>query len=157
MNITYTLSIEKVRGIPALVTIRGSNGFKYCESYDPNLVPGEFRSEGPFDTSFSVIHPFRSAAGIMVLNNQSADDSGCLPHVGYDTTSVSEVQQRLFENILTQETYKVRHGVEEAACRDFLATLPGDRVLERAGFQSRLEEIEKGRLELGISSHQGNQ
>ena len=156
---TYTLSIEDRVGTGVNVTeravvVEGSNGFKTEALYNPNKE-SPFNANSPFDTSFSIVHPMGKVAR-EIVQQYLADGGVGVPNPIYDS-GVNREQRVLFENIIGQETYKAQYEKEEAACRDFLATLPEDRVLERVGFQSRLEEIEQERLKLGIYPYQGNQ
>ena len=107
----YTLSIEDKVGTGAnvterLVAVEGNNGFKAEATYNPNKETAKFVYEGPFDTSFSIVHPFMDLAK-KVANDHLAPGGVNMPKSKYDS-SVNDAQQGLFENILTQEFQKVR-------------------------------------------------
>lgn len=103
----YTLFIEDRvgRGVSCTeraVTIRGTNGNCYESLYNPNKGTGSSGSTGPFDTSFSIIHPMREVAKELVRSNNPAKYEGGLKYGG----DVNSTQQTLFENILAQEIEK---------------------------------------------------
>src|SRR3989344_2164666 len=115
---TYILSIEDRIGTGANVTERAvvvedANGFKTEEIYNPNQETGPFNSNGPFNTSFSIVHPFRLTAvktlashclAIRSITNQ--------PEIKYHS-SVNDAQKTLFGNILAQEYEKVKKRENE--------------------------------------------
>ena len=102
---TYTLYIEDKIGTGANVTERAvlvKGILSYEKLYNPNAEskkPFDY-NRGEFDTSFSIVHPFREVARVITLYEviQRKDK----PIVNYDC-SVNGAQRTLFENILDQE------------------------------------------------------
>ena len=120
----YKLFIEnRVRDQEGKVTERavivdGSNGFKTEAIYNPNKETGPFNSKGPFDTSFSIVHPFREAAKeiaqhFMCVNNSIPPGQiEYAPQMKYDR--LHQDQQKLFGNILFQELRKLDNASVES-------------------------------------------
>lgn len=108
---TYTLSIEVRVGTGVNVTeravvVEGSNGFKTEAIYNPNKETGPFDSNGPFDTSFSIVHPMGNVAR-EIVQQYLADGGVGVPNPIYDS-GVNREQRVLFGNILAQECKKAR-------------------------------------------------
>mgnify|MGYP001574045094 CR=1 FL=1 len=104
---TYTLSIEDRvgRGVDcterAVIVYGNDNGFREECTYNPTKKTELFDYDGPFDTSFSIVHPMRNLANeIAVLARASSK-----PEMKYHS-SVNDVQRTLFGNILVQEFAK---------------------------------------------------
>ena len=101
--ITYTLSIENKVGertVDVTGDVTGSDGFHCQATHNPDKVPKPLNYNGPFDTSFSIVHPFREVA--KEITKYSEDKPQMKYHI-----SVNNDQKALFENILEQEHRKV--------------------------------------------------
>ncbi|HLD40004.1 MAG TPA: hypothetical protein VJB13_02585 [Candidatus Nanoarchaeia archaeon] len=112
--VNYKLSIEDRIGTGINVTERAitvkAEGitFKRESMYNPNAKPKPFNSDdSEFDTPFSIVHPFRELAEQVVNYHKSFQEKWELK-INYDHT-VNDAQQRLFENILRQESHKVKN------------------------------------------------
>lgn len=122
MTIKYTLSIEDKVGIGATCTeryvlVEGNNGFRAEASYNPNAETKPFNSKDTeFDTSFSIVHPFRKIASAMVWDYLARDVSseGENRSIKYDG-SIKDAHRRLFENLVEQETFKLVSNPKESA------------------------------------------
>src|SRR3989344_7963191 len=108
---TYTLSIEDRvgTGVYLRAVVVKNPSFTFEEKYNPNSIgTNHFNSKGnEFETSFSIRHPFRSVAKVVVakvvVEHYLKDVGSGLPEMEYDRTSVNEAQRTLFRNILKQE------------------------------------------------------
>lgn len=104
IDLIYTLTIEdKVEGRIVQMDVNGS--FQYKVTYDPKKETGPFNPDGPFDTSFSIVHPFRELARKVAQDHYTRGNQQA-PQPQY--SSVNPEQRQLFENILGQEFDKVR-------------------------------------------------
>jgi hypothetical protein len=104
-DLIYTLTIEdRVEGRVVQVDINGS--FQYKVTYNPKKETGPFNPDGPFDTSFSIVHPFRELANQIAQDHYTRGNLQS-PQPQYNS-SVNQEQRQLFENILAQEFGKVR-------------------------------------------------
>ncbi len=107
-QITYTLSIEdhiRVEGklVKCAVTVRGNNGFTVEASYNPNAETKPFNSkDADFDTSFSIVHPFREVAKEVIQDYHDNDGVG-VPKIRYDNSVNDDAQKNLFETLVAQE------------------------------------------------------
>lgn len=106
---TYKLSIDDKLDPEGRIIQRNvmaaSGALRYKEFCNPNEKSKKpFRYEGhKFDTSFSIVHPFRKIARCISLNdifNGDSDDKK--PVIKYEP-SVNDAQIILFGNILAQE------------------------------------------------------
>ena len=109
IGIIYYLSIEdrirdeKGNVVQRAVIARASGNLPAEWTYNPKAKPQKpFNSEDTeFDTSFSIIHPFRDAAKTIAEHYAQNGDASA-PKVKYNT-SINDAQKTLFENILAQE------------------------------------------------------
>jgi len=99
-TVLFTLSIEDSLDKRTILLERNDILPSYAsEIYDPNVATDAFDPNGPFDTSFSIVHPLRRLAVKL------ADDTrhhANIPVIKYDS-SVNDYQRKLFENMLGQE------------------------------------------------------
>lgn len=115
---TYTLSIEDLAREEGKVTKRAvyiavDGNLLFDGLYNPNAKSKKpFNSQDhEFNTSFSIVHPFRKVAKRMV-DHYFRNGVVEAPKLKYDS-SVNDAQQRLFENILTQEYEKAKEGEQK--------------------------------------------
>ena len=115
MIIKYTLSIEDKVGTGVnvterLVAVKGSNGFDYEKSYNPNAETKPFNSKDTeFDTSFTIVHSFNDVAQEVMQDYRENGGVG-VPNLRCDY-SINDAQKKLFGNILLQE-YEIRMTAE---------------------------------------------
>lgn len=140
---TYTLSIEDrvgtgVNCTERAVIVKKDNGFIYESSYNPNKETGPFNSNGPFDTSFSIVHPMRDIATEIAVLSRASSKPKMKYNPGFDPD-----QERLFENILGQEYTKVKQVDGENV--HFVEKESGLRGLLNAdiSFESAAERLAK--------------
>ncbi|MEK6905547.1 MAG: hypothetical protein AABX24_04045 [Nanoarchaeota archaeon] len=113
---TYKLSIKErlQEGHKLLYAVCvDAPSLKYERLYDPNAKAKAFNSEdSEFDTSFSIVHPFRNVAAEVVRNHFISTRQSEMPRMEYVHDSVNngfnEQRQRLFENILEQEYQRIK-------------------------------------------------
>ena len=114
----YTLSIEDRVGRGVNCTERaviveedkvigGFTPFTCKTSYNPNKDTGAFKENGPYDTSFSIVHSLREVANKLARHCLANGSSIGMPRIKYDVSVNDDAQKTLFENIFKQSCHEV--------------------------------------------------
>ena len=119
---TYKLSIKNRIPLegekPLCAVCVNAPSLKYERLYDPNAKPKSLNYDSnEFDTSFSIVHPFRNVAAEVVRNHLISTCQSEMPRIEYVhdpfNNGFNEQRQKLFENILSQEYQKLREQVKQ--------------------------------------------